>query len=72
MRPREIKQHRSFGRERKVVQHTSFGHSKESLENLKWIRDYYKKKEGFIIEDVQIYERALKELREKLEEKEKS
>jgi len=42
------------------------------LENLKWIRDYYKKKEGFIIQDVQIYERALKELREKLEEKEKS
>jgi len=59
-------------RERKVVQHTSFGHSKESLENLRWIRDYYKKKEGFVIEDVQIYERALKELREKLQEKEKS
>jgi len=71
MTARERKHHTSFGRERKVVQHTSFGHSKESLENLNWIRNYYLEKHGFTIEDVQIYERALKELREKLE-KEKS
>jgi len=58
-------------RQKKIVQHTSFGHSKQSLEDLEWIRDYYRKKEGFTIENVQIYERALRELREKLE-KEKS
>jgi len=51
----------------KVVHKTSFGLTEEGLQNLTWIRDYYKEKEGFVIEDVQIYERALKELRKKLE-----
>ena len=71
MTPRERKVQTSSGRERKIVHHTSFGHSEQSFENLNWIRNYYLEKHGFIIEDVQIYERALKELREKLE-KEKS
>ena len=53
----------------KVVHKTSLGLTEEGLQNLNWIRDYYKEKEGFTIEDVliQIYERALKELRKKLE-----
>ena len=51
----------------KVVHKTSLGLTEEGLQNLKWIRDYYKEKEGFVIEDAQIYERALKELRKKLE-----
>jgi len=51
----------------KIVHKTSLGLTEEGLQNLNWIRDYYKEKEGFTIEDVQIYERALKELRRKLE-----
>jgi len=51
----------------KVVHKTSLGLTEEGLQDLNWIRDYYKEKEGFTIEDVQIYERALKELRRKLE-----
>ena len=51
----------------KVVHHTSLGLTEEGLQDLNWIRDYYKEKEGFVIEDVQIYERGLKELRRKLE-----
>jgi len=51
----------------KVVHKTSLGLTEEGLQNLNWIRDYYKEKEGFVIEDAQIYERALKELRKKLE-----
>jgi len=51
----------------KIVHKTSLGLTEEGLQNLNWIRDYYKEKEGFVIEDAQIYERALKELRKKLE-----
>jgi len=54
-------------RREKVVFKTTLGLTEEGLQDLNWIRDYYKEKEGFIIQDAQIYERGLKELRKKLE-----
>jgi len=52
---------------RKITRRVSLGLTQDNIDAIKLIRKYFSEKEDINISDVQIFDRALNELRKKLE-----